>query len=218
VLRLRTEETDSRADPVLAGAVGRIRWGLSHISVAVAGAGLLLADAGLSAGLGYGLITGSAGTQVPSLLGAALAKLPAALVLAALATALVGLLPWESSAAAWTAVALTAVIAVFGAALHWPGWLTDISPFTQTPKLPGGEVAARPLLWLGGIALVLGVAGLAGLRRRDIGDFGPSRLLLIVINPLAEYVRESRELSEAGAAASPPQESRQPADRHQADS
>ena len=46
VLRLRTEETGNLAEPVLATATGRIRWGLSHISVAVGGACLLLATAG----------------------------------------------------------------------------------------------------------------------------------------------------------------------------
>jgi putative exporter of polyketide antibiotics len=200
VLRLRTEETGNLAEPVLATAVGRIRWSLSHISVAVAGSALLLVDAGLSAGLGYGLLIGSARTDVPSLLGAALVKLPAAMVMVALATALVGLLPWESVAVTWTAVALTAVIAVFGTALQWPAWLTDISPFTQTPKLPGGTVSAQPLLWLCGISVVLMVVGLVGLRRRDIGDFGPSRLVFIVRDSLAEYVRESRALSEGTAA------------------
>lgn len=199
VLRLRAEETQNLADPVVTTA-GRVRWGLSHVGVAMAGGCLLLAEAGLAAGLGYGIPTGSVRTEVPSLLGAALAKLPAALVLAALAAALVGLLPWESVAVAWTAVALTAVIAVFGAALQWPAWLTDISPFTQTPRLPGGTVAAQPLLWLCGIALVLTVAGLIGLRRRDIGDFGPSRLVSVVLDPLAAYVRESREISESGSA------------------
>ena len=199
VLRLRTEETQNLADPVLTAA-GRVRWGLSHVSVAVAGGTLLLVDAGLSAGLGYGLLTGSARAEVPSLLAAAVAKLPAALVLVALATALVGLLPWESVAVAWTVVSLTAVIAVFGAALQWPAWLTDISPFTQTPRLPGGTVPAQPLLWLSGIAVVLGVAGLIGLCRRDIGDFGPSRFVRLVLDPLAEYVRESREMAESGTA------------------
>lgn len=190
---------------MLATAAGRIRWGLSHISVALTGGGLLLATAGLSASLGYGLLTGSVSTEVPRLLGAALAEFPAAIVLVALALALVGLLPWESVSVAWTAVALTAVTAVFGAALQWPAWLTDISPFTHTPKLPGAAVSARPLLWLGGIAVVLGVAGLIGLRCRDIGDFGPSRLVFTIRDRLAEYARESRELSESGRAAGPSQ-------------
>jgi hypothetical protein len=106
VLQLRAEETGNVAEPVLATATGRIRWGLSHIWVAAGGACLLLATAGLSAGLGYGILTGSVGTQVPQLLGAALSRLPAVLVLAAVAVFLFGLLPWESTALAWTAVAL----------------------------------------------------------------------------------------------------------------
>ena len=185
VLRLRTEETGNLAEPVLATATGRIRWGLSHISVAVGGACLLLATAGLSAGLGYGILSGSVSTQVPRLLGAAAARLPATMALAAVAVLLFGLLPWESTGLAWSAVALAGVITVFGPPLQWPAWTMDISPFTQTPKLPGGTVAAEPLLWLCGITLALVVAGLAGLRHRDIGDFGPSRLSCLVRDSVA---------------------------------
>jgi ABC-2 type transport system permease protein len=174
VLRLRTEETGNLAEPVLATATGRIRWALSHICVAVVGAGLLLAAAGLSAGLSYGILTGSVSTQLPQLLAAALARLPAALVLAGFAVAVFGLLPWEATALAWSVVALVTVIAVFGPPLQWPAAIMDISPFTQIPKLPGGTVSAEPLAWLCGIAVALGVAGLFGLRRRDLGDLGPS--------------------------------------------
>ena len=64
VLRLRAEETGNLAEPVLATATGRVRWGLSRIALAVVGAALLLAVAGVSAGLGYGILSGSVGTQV----------------------------------------------------------------------------------------------------------------------------------------------------------
>jgi ABC-2 type transport system permease protein len=174
VLRLRAEETGNLAEPVLGAATGRIRWALSHISVAVAGAGLLLAAAGLATGLSYGILTGSVSAQLPQLLGAAAARLPAAMVLAAVAVLLFGLLPWESTALAWTAMALVGVITVFGPPLQWPTWMMDISPFTQIPKLPGGTVSAEPLIWLCAIALAIGTVGLFGLRRRDLGDLGPS--------------------------------------------
>ena len=199
VLRLRAEETGNLADPVLAAATGRIRWALSHISIAVGGAGLLLVAAGLSAGLGYGIPTGSVSTQVPRLLGAALARLPATMVLTAVAVLLFGLLPWESVPLAWTAMALVGVITVFGPPLRWPAWMTDISPFTQTPALPGAAVSAGPLLWLCGIALALGTAGLAGLRRRDIGDLGPTGLARPLFDGLADYIRESNEISQQAA-------------------
>jgi ABC-2 type transport system permease protein len=112
-------------------------------------------------------------TQVPRLLGAALARLPATMVVAAVAVLLFGLLPWESIALAWTAVALVGVIGVFGLPLQWPTWMMDISPFTQVPKLPGGTVSAASLLWLCAVALTISAAGLIGLRHRDLGDLGP---------------------------------------------
>ena len=187
VLRLRTEETGNLAEPVLSAATGRIRWALSHISVAVGGACLLLAAAGLSAGLGYGVLTGSVSTQVPRLLGAALARLPATMVVAAVAVLLFGLLPWESIALAWTAVALVGVIGVFGLPLQWPAWMMDISPFTQVPKLPGGTVSAASLLWLCAVALTISAAGLIGLRHRDLGDLGPSRPVSAVRDRIVVY-------------------------------
>jgi ABC-2 type transport system permease protein len=208
VLQLRTEETGNLAEPVLATATGRIRWALSHISVALGGACLLLATAGLSTGLGYGILTGSVSTQVPRLLGAAAARLPATLALAAVAVLLFGLLPWESTGLAWSAVALAGVITVFGPPLQWPAWTMDISPFTQTPKLPGGTVPAEPLLWLCGITLALAIAGLAGLRHRDIGDLGPSRLSCLIRDWVAGDTDQSNEPSPPAAArdtAQPPE-------------
>jgi hypothetical protein len=47
-----------------------------------------------------------------------------------------GLLSWESTALAWTAVALVGVITVFGLPLQWLTGMTDISPFTQIPSGP----------------------------------------------------------------------------------
>ncbi len=169
ILRLRAEEIGAAAEPVLATATGRVRWALSHIAVAVGGAALLLAVAGVAAGLGYGLRTGSAGPEVARMTGAALSQLPSALVLAAVAIGLFGLLPRACVAGAWTALGLVVVIDLFGQVLQLPHWVLDISPFTHAPRLPGGTVSAGPLLWLGLIALACSAAGLAGLRHRDIG-------------------------------------------------
>jgi ABC-2 type transport system permease protein len=169
VLRLRTEETGGQAEPVLATATGRIRWALSHITVAVAGAALLLAVAGVAAGLGYGLRIGSAGPELARMIGAAMGQLPSALVLAAVAVAFFGLLPRACAAGAWTALGLVVLINLFGQVLQLSHWVLDLSPFTHAPRLPGGAVSAVPLLWLCALALALSVAGLAGLRRRDIG-------------------------------------------------
>ena len=168
ILRLRTEETSQAAEPVLAAATGRIRWALSQIAVAVGGAALLLAVAGVAAGLGYGLRTGRRARGGPDDRRGP-GQLPAVLVLAAVAVGLLGLLPRASVAGAWTALGLVVVIDLFGEALQLSHWILDISPFTHAPRLPGGTVSAAPLVWLCLIALVCSAAGLAGLRRRDIG-------------------------------------------------
>src|SRR5205085_1233893 len=50
-LRLRGEETSGRAEPVLASAVSRVRFAMSHFGAAVLGGGVLLAVIGVSTGL-----------------------------------------------------------------------------------------------------------------------------------------------------------------------
>jgi ABC-2 type transport system permease protein len=169
VLRLHAEETAGRADPVLAGSVGRVRWGLSHLIVAVAGTALLLVVAGVASGLGYGLSVGGAGGATARMLGAAIAQLPAALVIVGVAMLAVGLLPRACVAIGWIAVGLAVLVNIFGQALQLSHWVLDVSPFTHAPRLPGGPVGPVALTWLCVIGIALCGLGLAALRRRDVG-------------------------------------------------
>jgi ABC-2 type transport system permease protein len=169
VLRLYSEETGQLAEPVLATAVGRVRWALSHMIIGLLGTALLLALAGVSAALGYALRAGSPGPEVARMLGAGIAQLPASLAVAGVAVLLFGVLPSFSVAGGWTALGVVLLIGLFGQVLSLSHWVMDISPFTHVPKLPGGTVSATPLLWLCLAAAALAVVGLAGLRRRDIG-------------------------------------------------
>ncbi|MBV9380243.1 MAG: ABC transporter permease [Streptosporangiaceae bacterium] len=168
VLRLRSEETAGLAEPVLATAAGRVRWALGHMTIALLGTAFLLAVAGVSAALGYALRAGSPGPGITRMLGAAIAQLPASMAVAGVAVLLFGVLPSLSVAGGWAALGVVLLIGLFGQVLSLSHWVMDISPFTHVPKLPGGTVAAAPLLWLCLAAVVLGAAGLAGLRRRDI--------------------------------------------------
>jgi len=169
VLRLRSDETAERAEPLLATGSGRLSWAASQLILAAGGAALVLAAVGLGSGLSYGARVHDVGGQLPRLLGAALAQLPAVLVITAIAVALFGLLPRSCVAAGWTVLGLAAVIALFGPTLQIAQAVQDISPFTDSPKLPGGTVSAEPLVLLAVVAVALALAGLAGLRRRDIG-------------------------------------------------
>jgi ABC-2 type transport system permease protein len=169
VLRMRAEETADRAEPVLAASVGRTRFGLSHLVVAFAGTAALLVIAGVATGLGYGLAAGGAGRETATMLGAGLAQLPAAAVIVGVAALAYGVVPDGCVAVAWTAVGLAVLLNIFGQSFQLSHWVLDISPFTHVPKLPGGAVAGAPLFWLSVVALACCAAGLAALRRRDIG-------------------------------------------------
>jgi ABC-2 type transport system permease protein len=169
VLRLRSEETDQRADPVLATSTGRVAWAAGHLLIALGGTALILAVTGLGTGLGLAARGGGGGHEIVRLLLAGLAQAPAALVIGGVAAALFGLVPRASMAGSWTVLGFVVLMLFLGATLKLSHWVLDISPFQHLPKLPGGTVTAPPLVWLSLTALALAAAGLAGLRRRDVG-------------------------------------------------
>jgi ABC-2 type transport system permease protein len=105
----------------------------------------------------------TAGQGSACMLGAAMAQLPSALVVAGVAAAVFGLLPDVCAAVAWTALGLVVALSLFGQSLALSRWVMDISPFAHAPRLPGGPVTASPLVWLSGLAVAL-----AALRQRDI--------------------------------------------------
>lgn len=166
--RPRGEETLMRAEPILAVAVSRLRWAASHLVFILLGPAVVLTALGLTLGLAYGSTSGDAAGQLPRVLGAALAQLPAVWTFAGLAVALFGLLP-RLFPMAWAALGLFLLLGQIGALLGLPPALLDLSPFSHLPRLPGGELTAAPLLTLVAIAAALTAAGLYGLRRRDIG-------------------------------------------------
>ena len=167
IVRLRSEETSLRAEPLLATPVSRWRWAASHLIVAFAGSVVVLTAAGLATGLGYGIVSGDLGVA-PRILGAALAYVPAMWLLIGLSVAIVGLAP-RAIVAAWAALGMCIVIGMLGELLDLPGWMKSISPFGHVPQLPVADLTVMPLGVLTIIAAVLTAAGLSGLRRRDIG-------------------------------------------------
>ncbi|MET8902283.1 ABC transporter permease [Streptomyces sp. NPDC004538] len=160
VLRLSGEETSGRAEPVLAGAVGRLRWAAGHLIVAFGGAALIMLLAGAGFAAGYGRDAGA-------ILGACLVQLPAVWVIGGAAVLLHGVLP-RGAVAAWGIAGAVLLIGWVGPALDVPQAVLDVSPFGHLPKLPGGEMSWSPVLVLLLIAGALVAAGLAGLRRRDV--------------------------------------------------
>ncbi|WTP58504.1 ABC transporter permease [Streptomyces phaeochromogenes] len=160
VLRLHAEETSQRAEPVLANAVGRLRWASGHLLIAFGGATLIMLIGGLGLALGYG-------QDLPTILGACLVQLPAIWTIGGLAVLLHGVSPTVAPAA-WAVAGAALLLGWIGPALDLPTTLLNLSPFGHLPKLPGGEMAWTPVLVLTAIAVALVGVGLGALRRRDI--------------------------------------------------
>ncbi|WP_433273150.1 ABC transporter permease [Actinosynnema sp. CS-041913] len=167
-LRLRTEEAGFRAEPVLATPVRRISWVASHLVFSTLGAAVVLAAAGLGAGLVHGARVGDVGGQVGRLVGSALAHVPAVWVVAGIALALFGLFP-KLTTVSWAFLVVFLVLGQLGGLLGLGQWALDLSPFTHIPKVPGADLTATPLVWLTVVAAALAAVGYAGFRRRDIG-------------------------------------------------
>ena len=167
-LRLRSEEANGRAEPVLAAAVSRVRWAASRLTFALLGPAVVLGAAGLAAGLAYGLSAGDVGQEMARVLGAALVQLPAVWVLVGVAVALFGVLPPFMTFGGWAVLAACALIEEFGRPLQLSKRVLDLSPFAHVPRLPGGDISAASLLWLASIVVGLVMIGLLGFRRRDV--------------------------------------------------
>lgn len=165
-LRLRAEEEGRRAEPVLATAVGRVGWAAGHVVVALLGTAVLLLLTGLAAG-----VSTAAQLDEPAAVGRVLAgavvQVPAAWVLTGVAVAAFGLAP-RASVVGWVALVVFLLLGELGPLLGLDPWLMDLSPYAHVPRLPGSPFDAVPVIGLTGVALVLVVAGLVGVRHRDL--------------------------------------------------
>jgi ABC-2 type transport system permease protein len=165
-LRARREETDGRAEAVLATGLSRTRWLASHVMVAMAGGLLMLLAAGLGLGLGAVSSTGESHWFV-DLLTAQIAYAPALWATSALAVAVFGQLP-RANALSWGLLGWSVFVTYFGGLLQLPQWLLDISPYQHIPRMPAAGFPATPLITLSLAAAALITVGLIGFRRRDL--------------------------------------------------
>ncbi|MFD6989014.1 ABC transporter permease [Streptomyces sp. NPDC059943] len=166
--RMRSEETTGGLESLLSTSVSRYRWLTSQIACAVIGIVALTLLSGLSAGLGYGIASGDIGGGLVDLTAAALARLPAVLVLAGVTVAAFGMLPRLSVVLPWGVFAICLLIGQVGAALELPQAVLDLSPYSHVPQMPSAEFAAGPVLVLLLIAAVLMAGGAALFRRRNL--------------------------------------------------
>lgn len=166
-LRLRVEEDESRAEPVLATAIPRGRWMSSHLAFAALGPALMLAVAGLVMGVIYGAAVGDVSGQLPRVLGIAMIQLPAVWVVTGAAAALFGLAP-RLTPVSWGLLVMCLIFGQLGQLLQLPQWMLDLSPFTHVSAPSIGEIGMIPVIALVAVAIAFTGIGFFGFGRRDL--------------------------------------------------
>lgn len=167
VNHLHREEATGRTELALSGPTSRARWATSTATIALAAVACLILLSGLTIGIGAALST-SDWSYVGSMLGASATKVPASWVITGLAVLVYGIAP-RAVPLVWGYLLAAMVVTEFSILWGLPAWLDDLSPFTHSPAMPGGDVQPLPLLLLTGTALLLTGLGLAAWRHRDVG-------------------------------------------------
>ena len=168
LLRMREEEVRGRLEPVLAGAVTRPRWVAAYLVNTVLGVLALLLGYAAGMALTAGLVLDETPGLTGEIAGAALAQLPAVLVIAGAVVVVFALMPQRAVAVSWFVVGAAILLSpVFGLSLGLPGWMLDLSPFAYQ-KPPAQEIDGMAVVALLAIAAALGAVGLRAFRRRDL--------------------------------------------------
>lgn len=166
ILRLRSEETELRAEQVLATPVERWRWVGSHLLVVALGSTVLV----VLVGLGFGSVAAGVTSDwswVPRSVGAGLSHLPAVAVVAGFAVAVFGAVP-RLTYLAWVMITVVWLV-LMSVIVGLPEWVSDLSPFSYGATVPAADVEVTPLVVLSLIAATLTAVGITGFQRRDVG-------------------------------------------------
>ncbi|BBE24165.1 exporter of polyketide antibiotics [Arthrobacter sp. MN05-02] len=167
VLRLRAEETEGRAELLLAVPPSRLRWLGANLVLAVASVALVALVSGTAATIGLAL-SGAMGEPSWVLVAAALAHVPAAVVFVAAATVLFAAVPRLCIPLGWGTLAAGLVLGQFGELLRLPAWLQDLSPFRHSPAMPVEPFDSAAALTLTAVALAGTALSAYLFRRREL--------------------------------------------------
>ena len=164
ILRIYTEETDHRVEPLLAGSLRRPVYLSSNIAVALGGTAFGMILAGVAMGL---VAHTSAGVAFGSVLRQSVATIPAVWLLVVIAVAAVGAAP-RIRLVGWAGVVATFALTLLGPTFRLPDWALGLSPLHHVPVVTQTSPDWGGLGVVGVVTVMLLAAGLAGYRRRDL--------------------------------------------------
>lgn len=167
IVRARQDEAGGTAEIVVSSPVSRLRWFGAYLVIAVVSA-VAVVGVGLLGGLGGAAASGAPSHRLETILLASIAQLPAALVLAAVAALIFGILPRWTVGLGWAVLLVAIFVGQFGSLFGLPDWVRQASPFSHTPVVTDAAPDWAAAWIMLGIAVVIGAASVALVRRRDL--------------------------------------------------
>lgn len=166
MMRVRTEETEYRLEPLLSASLSRVKYFASNVVIALD----FTACAMLVCGVIMGAVAshGEEAIAFADVVKQAAVTIPAVWVLNGFAIATVGARP-QIKLASWAVIVATFAITLLGPTFKFPDWALGISPLHHIPSVVATDPSWGPVWVLGAIAAVLTVIGFVGFRRRDVG-------------------------------------------------
>jgi ABC-2 type transport system permease protein len=166
VLRYGRDEAFGRTALLLTTGARRRTPLAAQLGITAIGAAVVLAAAGLvSALIAPSVIAGS--SVASRALAYTLGQWPAAMVMAAIATVLVGRWP-QWSWLAWVPLAASGLLALLGELLDIPPAVRDAGIFQHVPDIASPDPQLGGLVLLLAVAVIGGALGIAGTTRRDL--------------------------------------------------
>lgn len=165
-LRLRSEEDEMRAEPILANSVSRVKWAISHLLFTFVGTAIIVAAMGMGAGITASVVLRDSGEFI-NVFSACIAKIPAVWFVASITVLLFGWLPKFAAGISWTLMGIFLAIEFLWELKVIGNDVFRLSPFSYV--YPTGEIMAAPIIMLTLLAVTLTSAGIWGLKRREIG-------------------------------------------------
>jgi ABC-2 type transport system permease protein len=163
---LRAEEAEGRLEARLAGTLSRARWLAAHGAVVAAGLVLIVVGSSVVLALSTAWSVGNT-DEFGAIMAAGLDYLPAELVFAGVALAVLGLWP-RGFGFAWTGYAVATFVAFLGPGLKLAQWALDLAPTTHVGNPPLGAVDPGNLAMLAVVGIALVLLGFIAFHRRDI--------------------------------------------------
>jgi len=150
ILRARDEESLTRAELILSGAVSRVRYALGHLIIALAGSAVVL--------ILFAAFSGSFASVI--------VRLPAVWVVPAVAACIYGFAPRAAAPASWGLFFALLIVEFLWEIRLVGNSIFKISPFAWV--YPGSAVSAAAVVITLAVAAALIGVGLYGFSRRDI--------------------------------------------------